>query len=201
MKSNNRFIVSAALVLAFGGATFGRGQVVLQLIDPATDSSNVIITGTGQSFSLDADVSGLTSPALDGLDFTLGPLPAGVTLISFSDAPANWTFSPNVFNPLSFSEFANSTADDISGDATLIQYNFMVTETPTAGTIDFVAEQSGVQDLIAPDFSSIDFTQSGATLSDAAVPEPSTYALLATGFLSLGVVSRYLRKKSSSRSL
>jgi hypothetical protein len=171
-----------------------RADAVLTLVTPGTSNSTVTIT-PNSSFTLEADVSGLSSPGLDIFDLTLGTLPSGVTLTSTTDLLSNWYLASNV-GAQSYGGTAEynsndpgpgGVSDDLVVSAKLVDFNFTVNGTPSAGTINFAAPGVGTQDMYDENFNAIAFSQSGASIVIA--PEPPAWLLIGTGMLLIGAAT------------
>jgi hypothetical protein len=201
-KNSSFHIVSASLVALglLAVSTALRADAILTLVTPGTSNSTVTIT-PNSSFTLEADVSGLTSPGLDIFDLTLGTLPSGVSLTSTTDLLSNWYLSSNVgaqsyggtaeYN--SNDPGSGGVSDDLVGSAKLVDFNFTVNGTPSAGTINFAAPGVGTQDMYDENFDAIAFSQSGASIVIA--PEPPAWLLIGAGLFLIGAATGRRWKK------
>jgi hypothetical protein len=192
MKTIEKQLVTIGICVLI---TMGSGYAqTLSLLNQGTGLSSLIIT-PGQSFSLDAQVSGITSPAVDAFDLKIASLPAGVSISNFNGtspfSPSGWVGGPAGANGY---DGGNFTGSDITGTAELVEINFttLVSTTPGNYTINFIAAQSGSQDLLSASAGNISYIDNAFTLD--VVPEPGTASLLLTGVLGCLLLSPRMRR-------
>lgn len=169
-------VAGISLLAALGT---GQAQVLLRLLDAGTGLSSLTIT-PGQSFSLNVQVSGLSSPALDNFDLQLAVLPMGTTISSFTDTvPTGWISLSDA--PTRKYGAGNISGTDLTGTSTLVQINLTTIGTMATGsyTVSFVAQNSASQDLRGSSNQSIPYIPSSFTLT--VVPEPTTGVLMLIG--------------------
>jgi hypothetical protein len=183
--------MTAAVALAFALAPVERaraevtynyvGQNFLANNAPFTTSEN--ITGT-ISFA---------APLADNLTFVFGSTSSNVTPVSFSFTGGPLTLTSANFSP-NFTEF--QVATDSNGNITSWA---IVVGLGGGGQINIDNVTSGIQDIgdqVALG-SNFDLNHvAGQFTIAAAVPEPSTWAMLMLGFVGIGAMT-YRRRKSA----
>ena len=166
------------------------GETLLSILNPGTSGSSITIS-PGATFTAEVFVSNLSTP-LDGFDLQLNSLPTGITLMGFSDEiPSGWIPLSNVAQQqYGASNFAGS---DISSSGELVQATFQTTSLLGSGpyTLSFIAPSLN-QELHDASLNNILYTEDDLTVNvtPTAAPEPSTWALLLGGVVSLFVLAR-----------
>ncbi len=180
MRSQQQLVLIAiASLFVAVGAT--RAAVSLGLRDTNTGLSSLTIS-PGQGFSLNAVVSGLTTPAMATYALEIAALPAGASLGSFTETlPAGWD---NFANDPTTRRYGALTflGPEITGpDTTLVRANFttLLSLAPGSYTIDFIAANPGFQELRSGAEVPIPYDDLSFALT--VVPEPSTAMLMLLG--------------------
>jgi hypothetical protein len=164
----------AGLVLAL--ELPARAGVILG-IDSSTGSSTEQVT-SGVAFTLNIEVSDTSgTQALGGFDLTFQTMPSGVTFEGYNSSSLVSGFVENENSGLTYSASANGMSHDLtigSSGQTLVTANFIAT---MSGTVDFVVENGGDQEL--SDGSGVEFSYTDeANTIVVATPEPPTAAII-----------------------
>jgi hypothetical protein len=202
-----------SIVLGLAGLSllsFAHGQVILELINPATGTANFNLT-PGDSFSLNVEVLDTSGTVqLAGFDITLADSttanPAVLSGASLGTPAFTTTLSDfnvqqdtSTGKPLTFTAGDGSSSDDLtinSTPITLLTVNFTTSNSLATGTYDVDLDPApGFLDLItdSPSPGDIPFTPENASFS---VPEPPIVSFLFIGLP--GIVGLFFLKRFHS---